>query len=102
MGGSVKDLQRAYANNATYQIKAKPPKEEAVGNLERDWTVPADVSKYLGKGKHYADFLRYFQVQMDKTSWRDVVKEHLFKDDERSNDMMARLFAGMNYDVKKE
>lgn len=68
-----------------------PSREQAVQDLEQDWGT---ASKYLGKGKHYADFLRYFQVEMEKTSWQHVLQEYVCKGDERSNDLFARLYAG--------
>lgn len=68
------------------------PSDNAVRELEQDW---AAASKYLGKGKHYANFLKYFQDEIEKKGWQDVVKEYVFAGDERANDMFGRLFAGM-------
>ncbi|KAF7559043.1 hypothetical protein G7046_g5112 [Stylonectria norvegica] len=90
-GGGSDALQKAYNDNASYQMKARKPRDDVVGELEQDW---AAASKFLGKGAHYANFLRYFQDEIDKMGWREVVKEYLFKDDARSRDLFGRLFAG--------
>lgn len=90
-GSNTGALQKAYDHNANYQIKAMPPREPIVQELERDWS---NASEYLGKGKYYASFLKYFQDEIERVGWQQTVKEHVFKGDERSHDMFGRLFAG--------
>ena len=82
---------KAYNNNSGYQIKASHPSEKAVAELEQDWEAAA---KFLGQGKNYANFLRFYQREIEKKGWQDVVKEYLFAGDERANDLFARLYSG--------
>jgi hypothetical protein len=44
--------------------------------------------------RYYTDFLAFFQKEIDKMGWQKVLNEYLFKGDERSEDMLIRMFAG--------
>lgn len=90
-GSGPEHLQKAYDINASYQIKAQQPRSNVVEGLLKDYS---NASAYLGKGKHYADFLKYFQAEIDKVGWQEVLLEHVFKDDAKSHDLFARLYAG--------
>ncbi|KAF4978016.1 hypothetical protein FZEAL_5541 [Fusarium zealandicum] len=90
-GASTKDLQAAYDANKSYQLKAMKPKEETVDKLEHG----SDWSTFLGRGSNYPAFLRFFQNEIQRIGWREVLSEYLFKDDERSRDMQSRLFGGL-------
>lgn len=91
-GSSPEILQQAYDTNASYQLKAKAPRSPVVEELQKDWDTNAP--KYLGLGKHYSDFLAYFQAEIEKLDWQRVVNKYLFAGDERSRDLFGRLFAG--------
>lgn len=67
------------------------PQATIVDELRKGW---APDSPYLGKGKHYPDFLKFFQDEMEKKGWQDVVKEYVFNGDPRSDDLFGRLFSG--------
>ena len=56
----------------------------------------ANAPRYLGKGKHYADFLRFFQDELEGKDLRDVLAQYLFRDDgdPTATDLFARLYAG--------
>lgn len=49
---------------------------------------------YLGDEKYYHDFLVFFRDEIEKKGWEEVLNEYLFKDDEKANDMLVRLFGG--------
>jgi len=92
-GAGSSALQAAFSKNASYQIRASTPKSSIVEELQADY--PAAAPKYLGKGKHYAAFLRFFQAEMETKSWQDVLQEYVFKeDDATAKDLYERLFAG--------
>jgi len=55
---------------------------------------PERFKSYLGNEDHYHDFLEFFQDEIEKKGWEDVVKEYVFKGDERADDMLVRMFAG--------
>lgn len=90
-GASTKALQDAYDHNAGYQLKAMSPKEDVLQDLQHgeDWT------DYLGKGRNYATFLRFFQREIERIGWQKVVSEYVFKDDARALNMQSRLFGGL-------
>lgn len=62
-----------------------------VEELKKGWT---EDSPYLGKGKHYPDFLKFFQDEIEAKGWEKVLLEYVFKEDERSEAIFGRLFAG--------
>ncbi|KAL6402538.1 hypothetical protein AUP68_15018 [Ilyonectria robusta] len=91
-GASAQDLQKAYDANDSYQLKAMKPRDEVVDQLSKDWDAAKD---YVGKGRQYASFLRFFQGEIEKLGCEAVLMEYLFKDDKRGRDMQSRLFGGL-------
>lgn len=49
---------------------------------------------YLGKEKHYPDFLSFFQREIDAKGWEAVLSEYLFAGTESADDLLVRLYAG--------
>ncbi|KAK2601918.1 hypothetical protein QQS21_004509 [Conoideocrella luteorostrata] len=92
-GATPSTLQAAYDANKSYQLKAIPVRSSVIAELQEDWS--ANASKYLGSGKHYSDFLNFFQLEMDKNGWEAVVSEYLCQDTPKSRDIVQRLFAGI-------
>ncbi|KAK7747164.1 hypothetical protein SLS62_009106 [Diatrype stigma] len=95
-GAPPDSLERAYEGNKGYQRPTEPvhgnPAEEF-----RDW----DAAKpHLGKEEHYADFLVFFQGEIDRLGgWENTLLEYMFKGDERSDDMLLRMFAGLLHPI---
>ncbi|KAL3589307.1 hypothetical protein FPOAC2_11471 [Fusarium poae] len=90
-GATTDIITKAYDANTTYQLKAMKPKADVIDKLEHG----SDWSEYLGKGRNYATFFRFFQDEIERIGWQDTLKEYLFKDDARGRDMQSRLFAGV-------
>jgi predicted dithiol-disulfide oxidoreductase (DUF899 family) len=67
-----------------------PVHEQVITEL-KSWD---HAKNYLGKQKYYPDFLRFFQAEIEKTSWQDVMNEYVFKGDEAADALFSRLFAG--------
>lgn len=65
---------------------------DVVKELKSGWSADCP---YLGKGKHYPDFLKFFQDEIEEKGWEKVLLEYVFKGDERSEAIYGRLFAGM-------
>ncbi|RYO73719.1 hypothetical protein DL766_009063 [Monosporascus sp. MC13-8B] len=88
-GASPESLEKGYKVNEGYQRPAAPPHEEL-----RDW---AEIKQYLGKEERYADFLAFFEGEIERLGgWEAVLREYLFKPgDERSEDLLVRMFAGL-------
>lgn len=49
----------------------------------------------LGDNGNYANFLAFFQQEIQRVGVESVLKEYLFKGDENAESLMARLFGGM-------
>ncbi|KAL6881583.1 hypothetical protein J3F83DRAFT_722814 [Trichoderma novae-zelandiae] len=90
-GASSSVLEKAYAENHSYQISAKQFDPDVVEELKSGWS---EGSPYLGKGDHYPDFLKFFQDEIEDKGWEKVLQEYVFKGDERSEAIYGRLFAG--------
>lgn len=56
---------------------------------------PAFFKACLGKSRFYADFLVFFQEEIGKRGVEDVVREFVFRADERADDILARMYSGM-------
>ncbi|KPM38382.1 hypothetical protein AK830_g8198 [Neonectria ditissima] len=91
-GASTNDLQKAWDANTSYQLKAMKPRDQVVEQLANDWD---GAKEHLGKGRQYSSFLRFFQGEIEKMGWKEVLLEYLFKDDERGRDLQSRLFGGL-------
>ncbi|POR37682.1 Putative nucleosome assembly protein C36B7.08c, partial [Tolypocladium paradoxum] len=86
-------LQQAYDANKTYQIAAMEPHSAVVDELQHDWA--ASAPKYLGKGRHYPDFLAFFQREVARKGWQAVLAERVFDlDAPGSAALRGRLYAG--------
>ncbi|KAL1860327.1 hypothetical protein VTK73DRAFT_7380 [Phialemonium thermophilum] len=89
-GAPATAIQKAYDDNAGYQRPALSPHERVIQDLET-WD---HARKYLGKEQYYPDFLRFFQKEIERKGWENVLNEYLFKGDDIADELFARLFAG--------
>lgn len=89
-GGSPEALQAAFDQDAHMQAKALELKAGVLENLQEDWSSAA---KYLGKAEYYPDFLRYFQLEVEKKGWKLVLLEYLLSGEERAEDLFCRSFS---------
>lgn len=112
-GATPSQLQQGYANNLSYQRPARAVHPPVVEDL-RAWEHAAP---YLGRERHYPDFLAYFQRAMtmktDRGSgsgdsgdsgdsggggeggWEAVLAEHALAGTPAADDLLVRLFAGI-------
>ncbi|KZL87292.1 hypothetical protein CI238_10567 [Colletotrichum incanum] len=94
-GAGPDAIHRAYNENANYQRPAKESHASIADELH-DWEK---TKKYLGKEKHYSDFLLFYQREIERLGWEAALNEYLFKGDERANDMFQRMFAGFLHPI---
>jgi hypothetical protein len=52
-------------------------------------------AKYLGKENFYHSFLLFFQAELEAKGWENVLNEYLFAGDEKSDDLLKRLYGGL-------
>ncbi|KAG6048549.1 hypothetical protein E4U39_007270 [Claviceps sp. Clav50 group G5] len=93
LGAPISALKTAYDANEHYQQKAIPVKHSVVTELQRNWS--ANAPNYLSVGKHYSDFLAFFQLEIDEKGWEAVLSEFVFQDTSKSRDIYQRLFSGI-------
>lgn len=60
---------------------------------------PEEYKSYLGKEKYYHDFMIFFQDEIEKKGWENVLNEYVFAGDERADDMLVRMFAGFLHPI---
>ncbi|KAF2649155.1 hypothetical protein K491DRAFT_698346 [Lophiostoma macrostomum CBS 122681] len=89
------ELKKGYDDNASYQ---RPP-VSLEQSVVKDMHAPEKYKSYLGKEKYYHDFLVYFQDEIDKKGWENVLNEYMFQGDERADDMLVRMFAGFLHPI---
>ena len=70
-------------------------REVSPGADERDWDK---AKKRLAKEQYYSDWLMFFQHEIERLGWQKTLAEYMFKGDERSQDMMVRMYAGEAHD----
>ncbi|KAI1819633.1 HypA protein [Xylaria intraflava] len=90
IGGTAEQIQTAYDDNSHYQRslpEARASEIEVLHDFE-------EAKKKLGNEAYYPDFLVFFQNEIDKKGWQAVLSEYLFKGDERSDDLLFRMFGG--------
>ncbi|KAF1998184.1 hypothetical protein P154DRAFT_547018 [Amniculicola lignicola CBS 123094] len=95
LNASPSELKKAYDNNASYQ---RPP-VALEPSIVDDMHIPEQYNKYLGKEKYYHDFLVFFQSEIAKNGWENVLNEYVFKGDDRADDMLVRMFAGFLHPI---
>jgi hypothetical protein len=95
LGASPAELQQAYDDNATYQRAPSAVNEAVVADLRN----PARWAAYLGREKHYGDFLVFFQREMADKGWEAVVCEYVLCGDARADNMLVRMFAGFLHPI---
>ncbi|VUC34976.1 unnamed protein product [Clonostachys rosea] len=91
-GANSNHLQVAYDTNATYQSRARPPKTQVVEELEDDYTNAAP--KYFSRGTQYSSFLEFFEREIEKKGWQDVISQYVFADSDVSRQLFSRLYSG--------
>ncbi len=96
LGAPASVIEKHYKENASYQRPAFPVEERIL----EDMANPENFNKYLGKEKYYHDFLVFWQNEMEKKGWENVLNEYVFSLNERADDLLGRVFAGLSLFVK--
>ena len=90
LGASASEIQRQYEYNLSYQRSLEPVDNVVLEHL-RSY---AKFDEYLGKEKYYHEYLLFFQSEIDKKGFKNVIEDFCLKGDGRANDMLVRLHAG--------
>jgi hypothetical protein len=84
-------MQTQYDANKSYQRPPVSLEKEIVQKMHD----PLKFSEFLGDEQYYHDYLIFFQKEMEEKGWQNVLNEYVFKGDERADDMLVRMYAGM-------
>ncbi|KAH8664157.1 HypA protein [Xylariales sp. PMI_506] len=87
-GASAEDIEKGYKGNESYQ-RPTVRSHQGLADELRDWER---AKSRLGKEQYYTDWLQFFQREIERLGWREALAEYLFKGDERSEDLFARMF----------
>ncbi|OQE24965.1 hypothetical protein PENFLA_c009G11039 [Penicillium flavigenum] len=91
LGAAPEDIKACYERNKSYQRPVLPASQDVIQSMH-------DVAKFqehLGKEENYPNYLAFFQHEIDAKGVGGVLGEYLFAGDERAENMMCRLFAGL-------
>lgn len=91
LGATPEEMQQHYNRNKTYQRPPQPLHETVLEDLHDH----EKYRQYLANEKYYHDYLVYFQEEIDRKGYENVINEYLFSKDERADDMLVRMFSGM-------
>ncbi|KAF7542850.1 hypothetical protein G7Z17_g11224 [Cylindrodendrum hubeiense] len=89
-GASPDGLQKLYDQNTGYQRRRGPSDSKVVDDMHD----PTGFKKYVADGEKYADFLAFFEKEIDEKGWQVVLNEYLFKAGEEADDLLVRMFEG--------
>ncbi|KAI1371546.1 hypothetical protein F4677DRAFT_435517 [Hypoxylon crocopeplum] len=90
-GATAEQIKKGYVENESYQRPTMKTHEKVIEEL-KDWDT---AKSRVGKEQYYPDFLAFFQSEIDKLGWEKVLRKYMFNGDERSEDMLIRMFAGI-------
>lgn len=71
--------------------------EEAV----KDMSNPELFKKYLAKEKYYKSFLVFWQGEIEKKGWENVLNEYVFAGGEMADDLLTRFYAGTPFPISQ-
>lgn len=90
IGAAPETIRDAYERNKTYQRPAIPANVSVV----KEMTSKDRFMSFLGKEEAYADFLTYFEREIELKGVVSVLNEYVFAGDIRAEAMFRRLFSG--------
>lgn len=95
LGATKHEIQKAYDVNKGYQRRRGPVKEKVV----RDMSDKVSFAKYLGRGEYFHEYEIFFQNEIEAKGWEAVLNEYLFSRDERADDLLVRMYAGLLHPI---
>ncbi|KAM3501344.1 hypothetical protein MY10362_005633 [Beauveria mimosiformis] len=88
-GATPEDMQRGYDNNISYQLKRNEQGKEVQSALHDNFDEAA--KEFLGRGRYYGNFLRFYQQEIEKLGWQETVLKYLIHKEQN----FTRLFSGL-------
>ncbi|BDD58748.1 hypothetical protein MAP00_004003 [Monascus purpureus] len=91
IGASPETIKAAYVRGKSYQRPAMPANEGIVKELY----IKEHFMRYLGKEEVYAEFMTFFEKEIQEKGVSKVVKDYLFAGDDRAEALFRRLYSGL-------
>lgn len=93
LGATPADMQKAFDGNTSYQRRLKPVDEK----VTEEFTDLDTFKSNLGQGSAYGSFLAYFTSELEAHGTEKVLDKYLFARTPLADDMLGRLFAGLQH-----
>ena len=90
LGASPEVIEEQYLGNTSYQLTQFPLHNRVVEDLHDS----GKYLKYMGDEKYYQDYLAFFQSEISKKGYEEVVNEYVLKGDAKADYMLGVMFAG--------
>ncbi|KAK2023934.1 hypothetical protein LX32DRAFT_627118 [Colletotrichum zoysiae] len=95
-GGNSEALQNAFDIDSSFQAATVKPHTEVLQELQSNWS---SAHKYLGNVNYYPDFLSFFQGEVEKKGWQQVVLDHLLGDTESAQELFSRSWSSFAHSM---
>ncbi|KAF2201580.1 hypothetical protein GQ43DRAFT_455687 [Delitschia confertaspora ATCC 74209] len=95
LGASPAELQRAFDDNKAVQRAAPPLDEEVVKKL----TDGETFFKKLNQTDQYTNYLVFFEREIEKKGWREVLQEYCFSGTRNADQLLALLYEGAYHPI---
>ena len=86
-----KEVIEAQFNNQTGYQKEIPALDERVAKSLSD---PASFKRYLARPDQYANYLHFFQREMEKEGYEKTIVRYCFADSAEADEIFSRMFLG--------
>ncbi|KAL6719031.1 hypothetical protein ACLMJK_003266 [Lecanora helva] len=91
LGASPEMILHQTKRNTTYQLV--PPKFPDEATL-RAMTEPEKLKTFIGKEEHFLDFCEFFEQEIERYGYEDVLQKYLVGDNEIARDIFPRIYHG--------
>lgn len=93
LGATPDEIQYMWDYNVPYQNSIGEPGATRLAE-PLDLKDSSIFEQCLGQDKYYGDFLKYFEFEVAEKGVQEVLKEYLFRGDDRANDIFCRMYTG--------
>ena len=95
LGASPSELQRAFDDN----IKVQRPAPKVDEGVVQELADPEKFFKYLSQTDQYSNYLAFFEREIEKKGWREVLQEYCFSGTRNADQLLALLYEGAYHPI---
>ncbi|KAF2256105.1 hypothetical protein BU26DRAFT_573978 [Trematosphaeria pertusa] len=95
LGASPDEIQDLWDFNTPYQTPLERDDAATAASGYLDLKDPAVFDQCLGKDECYADFLKFFEEEVEEKGMQDVVREYVLRGDARADDIFCRMYTDL-------